>query len=57
MPMPANNLQQSVSLLHWWQIHKIGERHEGASHLDVSKTRTWYHTTSAATTAQWAGHR
>ena len=59
MSMLVRQLQQSVSLYYTGKIHKIGETHEGASQMDwmEQEQERGITITSAATTAQWKGHR
>jgi elongation factor G len=51
--------QLSVYYIYTGRIHKIGETHEGASQMDwmEQEQERGITITSAATTAQWKGHR
>ena len=57
--MLVKQQQLSVFFITLVSIHKIGETHEGASQMDwmEQEQERGITITSAATTAQWKGHR
>ena len=57
--MLVKQQQLNVSCIYTGRIHKIGEIHEGAATMDwmEQEQERGITITSAATTAQWKGHR